>query len=59
METIDKLCFIYINTRALKNATGEKEWTKLEWQELMEDILLSIEDDITSHGYTERSGDQE
>jgi hypothetical protein len=46
IETMDKLCFIYMNMRALRKAAGAKDWDKDLWKELQEDILLNMEDDM-------------
>jgi hypothetical protein len=45
IETMDMLVFIYMNSRALRQASGSKDWDKALWKELIEDILLNIEDD--------------
>jgi hypothetical protein len=51
VETMDMLVFIYINTRALRQASGAKDWDKDLWKELIEDILLNLEDDeVTQEG---------
>ena len=56
VETIDMLVFIYMNIKALRQASGAKDWDKEIWKELFEDILLNIEDDIVK---TETDDDSE
>jgi hypothetical protein len=46
VETTDMLVFIYMNVRALRQASGMDDWEKKLWNELKEDILLNIEDDM-------------
>lgn len=43
---MDKLLFIYINSRSLQVYKGEKEWQKKDFKELFHDLLLNMEDDI-------------
>ncbi|KAN0111136.1 hypothetical protein V8E51_007523 [Hyaloscypha variabilis] len=46
VETMDRLCFIYMNMRTLRHARGDKDWETEEWEKLKDDILLNIEDEI-------------
>jgi hypothetical protein len=46
VETMDRLCFIYINMRTLRHARGDKDWEIEEWEKLKDDILLNMEDEI-------------
>jgi hypothetical protein len=46
LETIDKLLFIYINSRSLRAHRGEQEWEKKDFKTLFHDLLLNIEDNI-------------
>jgi len=46
VETMDRLCFIYINMRTLRHARGDKDWETEEWEKLKDDILLNMEDEI-------------
>jgi hypothetical protein len=43
---MDKLLFIYINSRTLRQASGEKDWDAKLFNELDQELLLNIEDDI-------------
>ena len=45
VETIDKLVFLYMNSRSLRRASNDKDWSEI-WADLEGDILLNIEDDL-------------
>lgn len=53
---MDMLVFIYMNIRALRQASGAQDWDKERWKELLEDILLNIEDEVVK---TEQEDDSE
>ena len=46
LDVIDKLLFIYINSRSLRAYRGEKEWERKDFKELFHELLLNMEDDI-------------
>jgi hypothetical protein len=47
MEVMDKLCFIYINSRSLQRARGQLKGTKQkDYEEFVNDILLNLEDEV-------------
>ena len=46
IETMDKLCFIYINCRSIRTAMKEIDGEAKLLEELMADLLLNQEDDL-------------
>ena len=46
IETMDKLCFIYINCRSIRAAMKETDEEAKLLEELMADLLLNQEDDL-------------
>ena len=45
-EVIDKLLFIYINSRSLQASRREDKWNTKAFQIQFYDLLLNIEDDM-------------
>jgi hypothetical protein len=43
---MDKLLFIYINSRSLRAHRREDEWEKKDFKERFYELLLNMEDDI-------------
>jgi len=43
---MNKLLFVYINSRSICAYRGEKEWEKKYFQEQFHNMLLNMEDDI-------------
>jgi len=52
IETIDKLCFIYINARSIQAALHKKDGEAKLLEELMADLLLNQEDDLVKSDAT-------
>ncbi len=44
VETMDKLCFIYINVRSLRHSSDWDQWECSTTE--VEDLLLSLEDNL-------------
>ena len=51
---MDKLCFIYMNSRALRHMKGGEDELQRIWSEELEETLLNMEDDMVEF---ERNGD--
>lgn len=58
IETMDKLCFIYINSRSIRSALKQTDEKAQLLDEIMEDILLNQEDDLVAVDVVEQEDEE-
>jgi hypothetical protein len=55
---MDKLCFIYINSRSIRLALKQTDEEAQLLDEIMEDILLNQEDDLVAVDVVEQEDEE-
>jgi hypothetical protein len=59
VEKMNKLCFIYINSRSIRAALKQTDTDAVLLKEIMVDLLLNQEDDLVRNADVKQDDDEE